>query len=157
MTNPSTISDLRAALKDVEEKKRLLDEQHRALVTTLRYFEGLDDGSKPQPRHPEHTPAEMRDAIEDILSLNSPLHRREIHDRLVKMGVSIGGQDSVSNVSAHLSLDPRFENVDRGLWALTGSSTERGQEESLYSEGSTGAVGSDDISGDDEDEGDLPW
>ena len=43
------------------------------------------------------------------------------------MGVHVGGQDPINNVGAHLSIDPRFTNVGRGVWGLaTQDDTEPG-------------------------------
>ena len=42
MSNESTISDLRAAIEEVEEKKREIDKQHSALITALEYFESME-------------------------------------------------------------------------------------------------------------------
>ncbi len=40
MSNQATIDALKAALQEVEEKKRRIDEDHRGLLIALRYFEG---------------------------------------------------------------------------------------------------------------------
>ena len=40
MSSQSTIEALKAALQEVEEKKRRIDEDHRGLLIALRYFEG---------------------------------------------------------------------------------------------------------------------
>lgn len=40
MSTQSTIEALKAALQEVEEKKRRIDEDHRGLLVALRYFEG---------------------------------------------------------------------------------------------------------------------
>ena len=63
----------------------------------------------------------MPDAIASILAREGPLHRRMIHDRLVEMGVRIGGQSPVNNVGARLSHDPRFRRLGEGVWDLTES------------------------------------
>ena len=106
----------------------------------------------------------MRDAMAEILRKESPLHRRELHDRLVEMGVSVGGRDPVNNVGAHLSADDRFRNVGRGMWDLT-SPYERAGE----SEGFGNSDGSDDMNDapesghgrddedEDEDEDSVAW
>lgn len=116
MTNPSTISDLRAALKELEEKKRKIDEQYRNVAAALRYFEESMGGPHPPPDQPRTS--NLGDAIYEILSIERPLHRQEVHDRLKEMGMKIPGRDSVNNVGAHLSLDPRFMSVGRGVWDL---------------------------------------
>ena len=43
MTSDSTIKDLKAAIDNVEAKKRVIDEQHNALVTALEYFENIEE------------------------------------------------------------------------------------------------------------------
>ncbi len=40
MADQATIDALKAALQEVEEKKRRIDEDHRGLLIALRYFEG---------------------------------------------------------------------------------------------------------------------
>ena len=40
MSSQATIDALKAALQEVEEKKRRIDEDHRGLLIALRYFEG---------------------------------------------------------------------------------------------------------------------
>ena len=117
MTNPSTINDLRAALKEIEEKKRKIDEQYRNIAAALRYFEESKKGPHPPPE--ESSTSNIGDAIYEILSTERPLHRREVHNRLVEMGMKIPGRDSVNNVGAHLSLDPRFKSVGGGVWDLS--------------------------------------
>ena len=114
--NESTIKDLRAAIRQLETEKREIEERHRALVTTLRYFENPERVLEPQH---QRTDNDLRNAISEILAQEGPLHRRDIHDRLVSMGVHIGGRDPVNNVGAHLSIDPRFRNVGRGMWNLS--------------------------------------
>ena len=66
----------------------------------------------------------MRDAIAEILAAEGTLHRREIYDGLVKRCVQIGGQNPISNVSVHLSMDSRFENVGREVWQLAAHNDE---------------------------------
>ena len=65
----------------------------------------------------------LDDAIFAVLSAERPLHRREIYDRVRDMGVTVRGKDPVGNVSAHMSLDPRFQSVGGGLWDLTQPTT----------------------------------
>ncbi len=62
---------------------------------------------------------DLHDAIFAVLSAERPLHRRAIYDRVRDMGVTVRGENPVNNVSAHMSLDPRFQSVGGGLWDLT--------------------------------------
>ena len=114
MTNPSTINDLRAALKELEEKKRKIDEQYRNVAAALQYFEESRGGPHPPPE--QSRTSNLGDAIYQILTAEHPLHRRQVYDRLVEMGAGVGG---LASVDGRLSTDPRFRNVGKGTWDLT--------------------------------------
>ena len=137
MPNESTIRDLKDAIREVVERKRQVDEEHNALLTTLRYFEGQGNSqsaegavsvdkssvgndmiSSSSGTRSDNSANELREAIYEILSAERPLHRRVIYGFLREKGIYVSGKDPLGNVSAHLSLDPRFENVGRGLWDL---------------------------------------
>ena len=127
MARQSTIRDLRDALRDVEIRKRQIEEEYQALAATLRYFESLTEGQS-RPQYPSTqsggvpsrgSSSELRDAIYEILTAEGPLHRMEIYDRLVERGIRVPGREPINNVGAHLSIDPRFKNVDRGEWGLS--------------------------------------
>ena len=157
MPYESTISDLKAAISRLETEKRHIDEQLLALSSSLRYFEALETGGEqPVPKQSNSTQVHsdssgraqyqgtdnnLRDAMAEILAAEGPLHRREIYDRLMRLGVPIGGQDPINNVGAHLSIDSRFENVGRGMWQLS----EPGDEADIGENDSN------------EEEGDVPW
>ena len=127
MAKQTTIRDLRDALRDVEVRKRQVDEEYRALAATLRYFESLEQEqprsqypSGAQPRVPSRGYSfELRNTMYEILTDEGPLHRTEIYERLAARGISVHGRDPVNAVGAHLSADPRFENVGRGEWDLS--------------------------------------
>ena len=127
MPSPSTIQDLADAIggidgeiRGLDERKAELQRQRGALVTTLRYFGG--DVADPPPATAEGV--SLADAIFTVLNAERPLNRRDIHDRVVEMGVTIRGKDTVNNVGAHMSLDPRFRNVGRGMWDLVDPPTD---------------------------------
>ena len=62
---------------------------------------------------------QVDDAIHAILlAEGKSLHRNEIYRQLVAQGITIAGQKPISNVGAHLSLDPRFKSVGEGRWGL---------------------------------------
>ena len=157
MAYESTINDLKAAISRLETEKRHIDEQLHALDSSLRYFESMQASSyqpSPQSQVPTQARSEssgraqyqgadnnLRDAMAEILAAEGPLHRREIYDRLVRLGVPIGGQEPINNVGAHLSIDSRFENVGRGVWQLS----EPGEEADIGENDSN------------EEEEDVPW
>lgn len=122
MPSPSTIQDLKTAIGGIDDEIRSMDErkaelqrQRGALVTTLRFF-GDDSGVAVAP--PTIAGGSLNDAIFAVLSEESPLHRRVIHDRVVETGVRVRGRDPVSNLAAHMSADPRFHSVGNGMWDL---------------------------------------
>ena len=114
MTSPSTIRDLRAALEELEEKKREIDEQYRNVAAALRYFEESVQGPRPQTE--EASTSNLGDAIYEVLSVERPLHRRNVYERMVEMRINVGGLPSVDS---QLSRDPRFRNVGKGMWDLS--------------------------------------
>ena len=124
MSNESTIHDLKVAIREVEVKKRQIDEDHRALVATLRYFERQESGTQQPPQHTDSpSPSnELRTAIHEILSAEGPLHRSDIYRRLTEKGVDVPGRDPINNIGAHLSFDDRFNSVVRGVWGLANAS-----------------------------------
>ena len=118
MTRESTISDLKDAIRRLEVRKREIDRQYDALVATLGYFENPEAPETLPEQDATHPETSMGDAMEHILGSESPLHRREIYNRLLDMGVPVRGQRPIDNVSAHLSHDARFETLGDGRWAL---------------------------------------
>ena len=118
MIKQSTISDLKAALREVAERKRDIEEQHRALVMALRYFENPDDIGHPRPLQSRSPSGGTADAIYEVLAAEHPLHRKEIYDRLVEMGVRFGGQKPIDSMGVRLSNDPRFKSDGKGMWDL---------------------------------------
>ena len=159
MNSESTISDLRAAISRLEAEKRRIDEQLRALTTTLQYFESVlskreGDHTSQFSQVTSQVPARgsgraqypgtsnnLRDAMAEILTAEGPLHRQEIYRRLLSLGMEIPGQSPINNVGAHLSIDSRFESLGGGIWQLSEPSDEAD-------------VGENDS---DEEEEDVPW
>lgn len=105
----------------------------------------------------------LGDAIYQILTAERPLHRRQVHERLVEMGRTIPGRDPVNNVGAHMSLDPRFMSVGGGVWDLAGppEHDESGRPEPVDFDDETGRPGRELEDDDDQYEGDeedsVPW
>jgi hypothetical protein len=73
----------------------------------------------------------LRDHIAFILKQSGvPLHRKSILQKLREMGIEVTGKDPMSNLSAHLSNDPRFTCVSSGYWGLK-TWGEKGKQEQL--------------------------
>ena len=83
----------------------------------------------------------LDDAIFAVLSAERPMHRSDIHDRVVEMGVKVRGLNPVNNVTAHMSLDPRFHSVGGGMWDLVDPP----------------AANEDDTQDDEDEEDNVPW
>ena len=116
MSRASTIKDLTAAIKKVEQLKRDLDKRLESLHIALRFFEDMSEETES-----DSYAKEIRNNIHDILVEERPQHRTTIYERLQERGVHVSGQDPINNVGAHLSVDTRFKNVDRGTWDLSES------------------------------------
>lgn len=140
MADENTINELKATLQRLEEERRQLDELYQAVATTLSYLEraertegqpgdgisfparglgGILQGIRPRGRdRRERNAGDIRDAMEEVLKSEGPLHRRKLYERLVERGWSIGGDDPVNNMSARLSMDRRFTSLGNGVWGL---------------------------------------
>ena len=184
IVSESTIGDLKVAIRRLEAEKRQIDEQIRGLATALRYFDNTEGtveppmklrssptptqrrfesaDRRPEPQH-RRTDSDLRSAMVDILAGEGPLHRQVIHGRLVEMGVRIGGRDPINNVSAHLSIDPRFRSVGSGVWELNDPETAHGRDR-LGQEGTNAisgdaseGIGTDHDQQDSDEEDRVPW
>ena len=149
--SPTTIQDIRTAIGGIDDEIRGMDErkaelqrQRGALVTTLRFFGG-DDADLSPPAPSDGRSGVLTDAVFAVLSAERPLHRRDIHDRVVEMGVNVRGQDPVSNVTAHMSADPRFHSVGGGMWDFVDPPTTTAEAPNEYD------------SQDEEEEDNVPW
>lgn len=134
----STIAGLESALADIDRQMRELEKKRSAIVETLQYLSSLDASvtlvamsTEPGPmlssvgRIAERSPKSVPDAIFEMLTAEEPMHRTEIHDRLVKKGFHIGGKNPINNIAGHLSRDSRFVSRGGGRWGLgTPSSNE---------------------------------
>ena len=121
--NETVINSLKAEIQQLEEKKRTIDNNIQALLTTLRYFEGEDVSPQSQPAPPPQKNKSaptiiIRNTIYEILNTQGPLHRSDIYQYLVQRGVHISGKYPVDNVGVHLSSDSRFESLGNGIWGV---------------------------------------
>ena len=88
-----------------------------ALQITIREIEAVDDDmfAKPQKgTFREGITEAMRDVLKD-----GPLHRNAILERIQERSIHVGG--GIRTVGAYLSVDHRFKNVGKGIWALAES------------------------------------
>ena len=60
----------------------------------------------------------VRDGIAQVLK-DGALHRDKVLERVLAMGIHVGGEDPMNNLAAHLSKDKRFTTTGkRGIWKL---------------------------------------
>jgi hypothetical protein len=111
------VKRLRDALERIEEERTRLDRQAEAFRQVIAYFEadGDEDDSPARMTPAKAITNEMWKILEEA---QEPLHYQLIYERLKDRGVPVPGKEPSRNVGAHLSNDPRFENVGRGLWGL---------------------------------------
>ena len=86
------------------------------LRQTLGKFNGV--------RHrPDTHTATVKDAIYEILSnAKKPLHRKEILQKVERMGIYVGGKSPIASLSSHLSAGrPQFKPIGNGYWSLSES------------------------------------
>ena len=62
---------------------------------------------------------EITNAMHDILEASGPLHRKIILEQLYARGIHVGG--GIHTVGSYLSVDKKFKNIGKGIWALTDS------------------------------------
>ncbi|MBI3968098.1 MAG: winged helix-turn-helix domain-containing protein [Chloroflexi bacterium] len=107
---------LRETLEEIEAERERLAQEAEHFRAVIAYYESLGEGVEDGA----HVPAKAMDnAMWRILEEEGkPLHIRDIHERLRQRGIHVPGKIPANNVSAHLSNDPRFENVGKGVWGL---------------------------------------
>lgn len=94
-----------------------------ALRRTLEILTAVEEEEAPEETQPAKI---VRNTMVDILKDDGkPLYYGEILDRLKQRGVAVAGRDQKKNVSAHLSLDDRFESHGSGIWGLVSWKTKQ--------------------------------
>ena len=91
-----------------------------AAIATVNSFtdEGLNNSFIPP--QDETFKTQLTNAIYEALLREGPLHRKTILDRVSHMGIQIGVKNPLSSLASYLSIDERFANVGKGIWALAG-------------------------------------
>jgi len=94
------------------------NEDVELLCRIVAYYEERSEDVNDGPTHAPAAKALTNEMWKILEEEGTPLHYQEIHSRLGLRGVEVPGKDPKRNVGAHLSADPRFDNVKRGLWGL---------------------------------------
>ena len=114
MTHASTIKDIGEQVSRLMAQKTELEKKIGGLQEALAHFESL-----PEEHPPKSNAQGMVDAIHGkLIEAGEPLHRKDIFDFLVRNGFHVNGQQPLGNMTAHMSLDARFESVGEGKWGL---------------------------------------
>ena len=108
---------LRAMQKDLLKQKEIIEKELDALTIVIRMNESRTEGKN--SRRQSGYMYEIIEAMHQLLSEESPLHRDEITKRVKQRGLHIGGGNHVATIGTLLSRDARFTNVSRGTWMLT--------------------------------------
>jgi hypothetical protein len=108
-------AQLSADLLALETERDRLSATIAAFREVLRFYEAkpLAEAAAAEPE------LYLTDVIWQVLrDEGHPLHYTEVYRRVTAHGVRVRGADPAKNVGAHLSRDPRIENVAKGTWAL---------------------------------------
>ena len=122
MGQQSTDMDLRAIVKELEAKKRQMnqeiDKEIEAVHIAIRLNQERTKGGDTGGRRSSTYAQELTDAIYDALSSERPLHRTVILERITERGIHVGGTKPINSIGSYLSTDRRFKNCGRGMWTL---------------------------------------
>lgn len=111
----SVVKQLTDNLEKLRAQRAALDERIHAYELTLADF--VRDGE--QEERPRQTGGILTNEIWKVLrDVGSPMHYKDVCARVQERGFPVPGTNPANNVGAHMSADPRFENVGRGTWAL---------------------------------------
>ena len=119
------IAELERAQDEIEGRKKSLENTLDALHRIEAHPTALPDGG-PTSNGPETGEQKRKQTSPDLTTVaykvlmehGSPLHRKDLYDRLMAAGVEIAGQSPISNMTAHMSHDARFESKGSGMWGL---------------------------------------
>lgn len=109
------VKRLRDRLRTVEAERDKLAQLADALHRVIADFEGTEGELEATASTPKTLANELWRVLEDE---GEPRHYTMLYERLRQRGVEVAGKDPLRNVGAHLSLDPRFISLGRGVWAL---------------------------------------
>lgn len=109
------IKKLQETLDRLRVERAVIDEQIAHFEGVLAYYEGNPE----QVETRAVPPKSLRNAMWEILKEEgSPLHFKEIYERLKARGIQVAGKEPDRNVGAHLSADERFKSLGQGMWGL---------------------------------------
>lgn len=102
-------------LEPLEAQKRELETRIEAIRTLL----DLEKDGQPERESGARTHT-LADSILTVLRESGrPMHYTDVLSGLQARAVQVKGQDQQKTVRTYLSRDDRFENVGRGMWALS--------------------------------------
>ena len=121
MSGSDTLDDLLGRKRVLLERKKAIERVLDALTIVIESMSDDIPNDTNTPRG-HNRRNEITNAIFQMLTIDRPLHRKAILEKLGIAGFHIGGVNPVTSLGAYLSLDPRFTSVSRGYWSLTDES-----------------------------------
>ena len=126
MDRERTRQDIRARIATLDSLIERATQKKDALCVSLemfddnlqKHFEDIFTALGDEP-HPETQAASMSEAITKVLvEAGEPVHRRDVRDGVIRMGVHIGSKDALNAVSSYLSNGKNFRSLGQGFWDL---------------------------------------
>ena len=109
-----TIIALNATVRFFQDKAMVEEEVavEEATGEDLFWAEDPEQGEEPEP-------LTIKNAIYNVMvKADGPLTRTQILDRLEAAGFQVPGKSPINTMSAALSADERFINIERGVWGV---------------------------------------
>ena len=112
------IKKLHIQKAEIEAEIGRLEERRGVIVSFREIVE-----AEPEPVSREGTiTSQVTDLVEQILSIEGPIHRKELLARVRQQGIYFGSaeKDQLNTFASYLTVDDRFESIGRGVWRLAG-------------------------------------
>lgn len=119
-----------AEFEDVEKQYSQLSKEIDTWQNALAFAEIEGEESEPDTTGPRSHTRIVTDAMAEILRDGRPMHRKKILERVQALGIHVSPTNTIGNLSARLSQDPRFRSDGRGNWRLADPSRQDNPEQS---------------------------
>lgn len=115
MTN-TMLKTLKETLERLEAERDQLAQEADGFRQVIAYYE--KHGSELEARTPPPAKEIRNMAVQILQEEGKPLHYKEIYERLLKQGITVGGKKPANNMGAQMSQDQRFKSLSQGIWGL---------------------------------------
>ena len=118
-----------ARLAGLTQQKAEIDAKISRLQETMRATELVRERVEQKPERIARTGTiteQVTNLVERILSLEGPVHRKELLARVKEQGIHFASEEKkqLNTFASYLTTDKRFESVGRGVWQLVDSDDE---------------------------------